>query len=299
MNIHLNLQDNDIYQNWRDKKLNDYPTSVENLIVKIDKPGHPNKREIMRIRQICNRANMVIYEGPEKILEDKRIALNMGHSIGLSDIERSLTTERDGVSELSVSLSGAKSNYIPYSNNPLGWHTDGCYNDLKHPINGFLLHCVRAAENGGENYLLDPDIAYILLREENPEFIDGLTLPDTLTIPSNVESGIIKREKRVGPALSFHSINGSTCDFSLHFRYTSRKSHVIWKEDTRTIGALDFLRKILESENPYIFRIKLKSGSGLIGNNILHNRTKFKDSEHKISKRLIYRIYYRDRVTRI
>ena len=93
MDIHLNLQDNDIYQNWRDKKLNNYPTSVENLIVKIDKPGHPNKREIMRIRQICNRANMVIYEGPEKILEDKRIALNMGHSIGLSDIERSLTTK--------------------------------------------------------------------------------------------------------------------------------------------------------------------------------------------------------------
>ena len=105
------------------------------------------------------------------------------------------------------------------------------------------------------------------------------------------------REKRTGPALSLQYKESLPHEFSLHFRYTGRKSHVVWNDDPRTTGALDFLRKTLQSNCPYIFSIKLKPGSGLIGNNILHNRTAFKDSKHGDSKRLIYRIYYRDRVT--
>ena len=297
MNIPPGLKDNYTYLHWRDKKLNNYPETTEKLIVKIEKPGFPTKQQISEIKQICDKTNMAIYESSEETLENKAIALNMGDSIGLKDIERSLTTEEDGVSELSIANSGERSNYIPYTDKPLGWHTDGCYNDVNHPINGFLLHCVRAADHGGENYLFDPEIAYILLRDENPDFIDGLTLPNTLTIPANIENGVLIREKRTGPALSLQYQKSLSHDFSLHFRYTGRKSHVVWNDDPRTTGALDFLRKTLQSNCPYIFSIKLKPGSGLIGNNILHNRTAFKDSKHEGSKRLIYRIYYRDRVT--
>tara|TARA_B110000438_G_scaffold68975_1_gene69213 strand:- start:30 stop:929 length:900 start_codon:yes stop_codon:yes gene_type:complete len=296
MNIPRDLKNNDTYLTWREKKLHNYPNKIGDLTVKIDKPGQPNTQQIKEIKNICYKTNMAIYEAPEKIIEDKNIALNMGNSIGLKDIERSLTTEEDGVSELSVENSGIKSNYIPYSSKPLGWHTDGCYNDTDHLINGFLLHCVRAAEGGGENFLLDPDIAYILLRDENSEFIDGLMLPDTLTIPPNIKNDIIVRKQQRGPALSFLSQNNMLNYQALHLRYTGRKTHVIWKDDVRTIGALDFLKKTLQGDCPYIFRVKLKPGSGLIGNNILHNRTKFQNGDAEISKRLVYRIYYRDRI---
>ena len=296
MNIPLNIEDNDIYLHWRANKLENYPNKIKDLTVKINKPGQPNKQQIKNIRNICYKTNMAIYEASEAIIEDKEIPLNIGASIGLNNIERSLTTEKDGVSELTETSSGVKSNYIPYSNKSLGWHTDGCYNHKNYPINGFLLHCVRAAEHGGENFLLDPEIAYILLRDENPEFIDGLMFSDTLTIPPNIKNGSVLREQQAGPALSLQSQNNSMNFKNLHLRYTARKTHVIWKDDPRTKAALDFLKKILQGNCPFIFRVKLKPGSGLIGNNILHNRTEFKDRNSARSKRLIYRIYYRDRV---
>ena len=297
MKIPFNLKDKDIYLRWRQSKLEYYPSSIKAITVKISKTGKPNRRQIKELKNICYKTNMAIYEASEEIIEDKNIALTMGDSIGLKNIERSLTTAADGVSELSIASSGIKSNYISYTNKPLGWHTDGCYNDKNRRINGFILHCVRAAEEGGENFLLDPEIAYILLRDENSEFIDGLMLPDTLTIPANIENDTVIREQQSGPALSLQFQNYVKHNGNLHLRFTGRHTHVIWKDDPRTIGAIDFLKKTLQGHCPYIFRVKLKSGSGLIGNNILHNRTKFKDGALTQSKRLIYRIYYSDRVT--
>ena len=139
MNIPLNIEDNDIYQHWRANKLENYPNKTKDLTVKINTPGQPNKQQIKNIRNICYKTNMAIYEASEAIIEDKDIPLKMGGSIGLNNIERSLTSERDGVSELTETSSGARTHYIPYSNKPLGWHTDGCYNHKNYPINGFLI----------------------------------------------------------------------------------------------------------------------------------------------------------------
>ena len=52
-----------------------------------------------------------------------------------------------------------------------------------------MLHCVSPAADGGENGLLDPEIAYLRLRDENPEFIRALMAPDAMTIPANTEEG--------------------------------------------------------------------------------------------------------------
>jgi alpha-ketoglutarate-dependent taurine dioxygenase len=285
------FKSDDVYQIWREEKLIGYPTKVDDLTVRLEQAGQPKSEQVEALREICRKTNMAIYAAPEDIIEDKNIAINLGKALGLKSVERALTTEEDGVSELSVASGGEKSAYIPYTDRPLGWHTDGCYNDADHLINGFLLHCVRAAPEGGENYLLDPEIAYILLRDENPEFIDGLMLPDALTIPANVENGRVIRAEQSGPALSIDPHSKS-----LHLRYTGRKSYVTWRDDPRTQGALTFLKQILGSDSRYIFNVKLKPGSGLIGNNVLHNRTKFIDGEDAATKRLIYRIYYHDRI---
>ena len=296
MNIPKNLNNNEVYMRWRGKKLENYPRKVEDITVKVGRPGYPSKKQIKELKRICSKTNMAIYQATEEIVEDKNIALNMGSSVGLKILERSLTTGNDGVSTLSTTNSEAKGNYIPYTNKPLGWHTDGCYNDADQLINGFILHCVRSAEQGGENHLLDPDIAYILLRDENPEFIDGLMLPDALTIPRNSQNNHILREKKTGPILTIRNENCRTGGGTIHFRYTARKTFVDWKEDTRIMGALNFLKQTLQNKCPYIFRVKLNPGSGIIGNNVLHNRTKFQDGDSEYTKRLIYRIYYQDRI---
>ena len=290
------LSNNDTYMHWREKKLENYPSKVEDITVKVGIPGYPNKQQIKELKRLCGKTNIAIYDAAQEIIEDKNIALNMGLSLGLKIIERSLTTDEDGVSELSTTNTNARSSYIPYTNKPLGWHTDGCYNDTNQLINGFLLHCVRSAEQGGENHLLDPDIAYILLRDENPEFIDGLMLPDALTIPQNSQNSRILREKKTGPILTILNENCMPDVGTIHFRYTSRKTFVYWKKDARITGALDFLKQTLQNDCPYIFRVKLKPGSGLIGNNVLHNRTGFQDGDSEYTKRLIYRIYYKDRI---
>lgn len=293
MTMPSDLEDSDVYLKWREEKLLGYPTNIDELTVQIDAAGQPNSQQIEALRGICQKTNMAIYAAPPDVIEDRNIPIKLGASLGLKRIERPLTTAADGVSVLAVSKGGEKSAYIPYTDRSLGWHTDGCYNDENHLINGFLLHCVRAAPEGGENYLLDPEIAYILLRDENPEFIDGLRLPNALTIPENIENGQVIRAEQSGPALSINPDNNA-----MHLRYTGRKTYVTWLDDVRLQGALDFLKQILASDSSFIFKAKLKPGSGLIGNNVLHNRTKFIDGEDPADKRLIYRIYYHDRIAK-
>jgi hypothetical protein len=286
------IQNPDTYRRWRDAKLSAYPASIDALTVPVDEPAAPAKDQIYELAQICGRANMAIYEGPGGTGEDKRVPIAMGRALGLKNVERSLTTENDGVSALEVAAGGPKSAYIPYTDRRLGWHTDGCYNDDDHAINGFILHCVRAAREGGENFLLDPEIAYIYLRDENPDYIDGLMQPNALSIPANEKDGKIIRAAHSGPALALDPIT-----HALHLRYTARKSYVAWLDDARVLGALEFLEAMLSDDCSHIFRVKLRPGSGLVGNNVLHGRTKFEDGDGPGDKRLIYRIYYQDRIS--
>jgi len=45
-----------------------------------------------------------------------------------------------------------------------------------------LLYCAQDATEGGENQLLDHEIAYILLRDADPRFIEALMHPAAMTI---------------------------------------------------------------------------------------------------------------------
>jgi len=150
------------------------------------------------------------------------------------------------------------------------------------------LHCVRAAPQGGENLLLDHEIAYMLLRDKNPEYIDALMQRDAMTIPKNVLDGQLVRPDRVGPVFSI------TEQGRLHMRYTARARNVIWKYDPMTQAAQQDLREILNSKTPYHIKAKLEPGQGLICNNILHTRSTFKDAPD--NPRLLYRGRYLDKL---
>jgi hypothetical protein len=67
-----------------------------------------------------------------------------------------------------------RGDFIPYTHKPINWHTDGYYNTLDRRILGMTLHCAQDAEAGGENALLDHEIAYIQLRDANPDYIAAL-----------------------------------------------------------------------------------------------------------------------------
>jgi len=84
-------------------------------------------------------------------------------------------------------------------------------------IHALLLHCEQRAAHGGENALMDHEIAYILLREADPEHIRVFMSDDVMTIPARMEGDYTVREDRTGPVFTVNPLTGN-----LHMRYTVR-----------------------------------------------------------------------------
>jgi alpha-ketoglutarate-dependent taurine dioxygenase len=78
-------------------------------------------------------------------------------------------------------------------------------------------------------------------------------------------------------------------------RYSARTRNIAWKQDASTQAAAEFLLNLFRQDSPFIFRHRLKSGEGVLSNNVLHCRTAFEDSEDAGHKRLLYRARYFDR----
>ena len=288
-NSPFDLYNQSEYERWRDEKLFNYPDKAEQLIVEINDPMNLSNAERSAIIERCNKANMAIYMSQSTDDPDKRLASKLAKQLSLKTLDNNMGSDDDGITSLQVSKSQGRERYIPYSNKAINWHTDGYYNTLDKQIHALNLHCVRPAKCGGENAVMDHEIAYIRLRDKNPEFIHALMAQDSMIIPPNIKGRDVIRPARKGPVFSF------TNDF-LHMRYTARAHYVIWKKDALTQAAVKALEVILHSNDPAIFRLTLKSGWGLVSNNVLHDRSEFEDDEN--ASRLLYRLRYYERLSR-
>ncbi len=284
----FNIDNNDDYEKWRDNKLKNYPTSIENLIVEINDPRTLSKAEYNALLDVCRKTNMVIYTGKTGTDPDPEIPLSIGRAFGVESLDNNWLADDSGLTSLTVADDGVRQRYIPYTNQAINWHTDGYYNSKKHQIHALLLHVVQRASEGGENALMDHEIAYILLREKNPDYIRALMAPKVMTIPARMADGKVARAEETGPVFSI------TEQGNLHMRYTIRVNNVIWSEDAITQDALEYLKLSLHGESPYIFHGLLESGMGLVSNNVLHDRAAFTDS--KEYKRHYYRARYYNRL---
>jgi alpha-ketoglutarate-dependent taurine dioxygenase len=285
------LENVEAYAQWRKAKLNDYPADVAALCVAVDDPRALRETERQRLLQLCRKTNMAIYVSRVGSLADKQIPRRLGEQFGLTRLDGNLLADEDAVTSLQWAPEKAGRGYIPYSNRRLLWHTDGYYNPSERRVRAFVLHCVSPAASGGENTLLDPEIAYLLLRDENPQFIRALMAPDAMTIPANTEDGGENRPAQTGPVFSIDPATGS-----LHMRYTARTRSIEWKADEATHNAVKAMERLLTESSPYVFRYRLAAGEGLLCNNVLHNRTEFADAVDKGLTRLIYRARYYDRI---
>jgi hypothetical protein len=168
------LSETGTYRSWRQKKLKNYPTSIEELIVEIKDPRALTDDEKFLVVRACRKTNMVLYSSPTQGDADKQIILSLGRQLGLNQLDHNWLADEEGVTSLTVREDAKHSHYIPYTDKRIRWHTDGYYNPLHRQIGGLLLHCVNSAASGGENALLDHEIAYIKIRDENPEYIRAL-----------------------------------------------------------------------------------------------------------------------------
>jgi len=285
----FDLNDDAAYQRWREAKLADYPTAAGDLIVEVRDPRNLSESEFTALQQRLCKTNMVIYAGATGADPDKEIPRRMGARFGLLRLDSNYLADDDGITSLTVNPQGEHPNYIPYTNKPIKWHTDGYYNTEERQIRGLLLHCVQSAGEGGDNGLIDPEIAYILLRDANPDFIRVLMRPDVMTIPPGKDGEGGERDAASGPVFSYHAATDS-----LHMRYTARKRNIEWSQDSMTRDTVQYLERLLDSDMPYRFRARLEPGMGLLCNNVLHDRTGFTDPPDG-AQRLLYRARYFDR----
>lgn len=283
----FDLADAEAYRRWRDAKLAAYPSRFEELVVEVGDPRRLTAAEHRALLDRCRRANMAIYAGRTGDDPDTKIPQRMGAQFGLHRLDHNPGAGEDGITALTVV---AGSDYIPYSNRPIKWHTDGYYNRPDRQIRGLLLHCVAAAADGGESGLLDHEIAYLWLRDEDPDYIRALMAPDAMTIPGNLEDPRVMRPDRTGPVFW---VDPETA--TLQMRYTARSRNIVWREDPTLAAARARLAALCEQSSPLIFRATLAAGQGLICNNVLHDRTGFHDHDPAVP-RLLYRGRYYDRI---
>jgi alpha-ketoglutarate-dependent taurine dioxygenase len=234
---------------------------------------------------------MAIYSSNTLGDADKEIPRRLGLQLGLVHLDSHWLTDDDAISPISVRGAeerGERKEFIPYTDKPIRWHTDGYYNPPERTVRGMILHCVQSAASGGESQLLDHEIAYILLRDENPDFIRALSQDDAMTIPPRLDDTGVARAVQSGPVFSVDAQG------FLHMRYTARSISIEWRSDATTQAAIAALAKLLATPTPWTLRGRLEPGMGLACNNVLHDRSGFTESAQQ--RRLLYRARYHERV---
>jgi alpha-ketoglutarate-dependent taurine dioxygenase len=277
------------YRDWRARKLAAYPADAAGLRVEIASLATPSTPEIGAVRKLCRAANMAIYSCPESADIDRETIRRFAAAFGLRRLDRHLLADESGITALSVAAEGRRRHYIPYSNQGLSWHSDGYYNEASAYVRAVVLHCARAAASGGENALLDPEIAYIHLRDADPAYIAAFQHPEAMTIPANREGGVEIRPAVTGPVFSVDPESGA-----LHMRFSARPRNISWRDDEATGAARACLEALLADPRGPVIRCRLSPGQGIIGNNVLHDRTAFRDGES--GQRLVYRARFFDRI---
>ncbi|MEE8285885.1 MAG: TauD/TfdA family dioxygenase [Gammaproteobacteria bacterium] len=287
---HFSLGEAAAYARWRDSKLAAYPLGRQALWVAIGDPASLCRDEQRALSERCGAFNLAFYASPRAAHLTSEDVRGLGRQLGLVVIDHNLCGEADGIAAIRVVEGDRLGEYIPYTDRPLNWHTDGYYNPVDEQIRGVIMHCVRQAESGGESRFLDHEIAYILLRDENPAYVEALMAPDAMTIPANMDGERCLRPARRGPVFSIDPRDGR-----LHMRYTARQRSIAWKAGPAA-EASAFLLECLGGASPYVTRVRFAPGQGVICNNVLHARSAFRDHDAAGRQRLLWRARYRERV---
>ncbi len=286
----FDLDQPEAYARWRAAKLAAHPKRLEELIVDVADPRRLTAQERAAILDLCARTNMAVYRSPVMV-EDKELPRLLGAQLGLHRLDANWLADEDGVSSIAVAPEdegGPRGEFIPYTNKPIRWHTDGYYHPQARRIEGMILHCVRNAGEGGISGLVDHEMIYLALRDAQPEWLRALMASDAMTIPERTDEGGVARPAQSGPVFYLRADGG------LQMRYTARTRSIAWKDDAATRAAVAFIEQLLAGEPPWIFHLLLQPGMGIVANNVPHERSAFTDDAAQ--PRLLYRARYLDHV---
>ena len=277
------------YLRWRERKLAHAIINTNELIVEVKNLHALSETEHAALLTRCRRSNMVIYATRTENIDEKAIR-RFGQQLGLNRMDANWLAGQQGITRITVRADDSvRRAYIPYTDRAIKWHTDGYYNPPERQMKSMILHCSQSAWKGGENRLMDHEIAYLMLRDADSNFIGALSAPDAMTIPERIDEQGIARAASTGPVFSGDAAHGS-----LVMRYTARTRSIHWKQDATTLAAVAMLENLLASDSPHIHHARLENGMGLLCNNVLHDRASFTDDP--AAPRLLLRARYLDRI---
>ena len=255
---------------WAEEKERNIPHNIDGILVNIHDINNVKISEIAKIKETINKCNSCIYSSKIALKSNTNL-LKFVESIGMRTYDRN-NIESNEISTITP-LENNKINYIPYTDKSLNWHTDGYYD--KKSIFSWLLHCVHPATHGGENYLLDHELAlreYVLRYDD----INNLMSEDALTIP---ESKDTSRSE-----ISTYIFSNKNQYKKLHMRFSMRKDNI--GTSPKAGDAVTKLKQTIENDcAKYSLTYKLQKNEGIITNNILHGRKAFKDD--KVKRKLL------------
>ncbi len=286
---------NSAYETWKSDKIKIFKSENAAVPIVLDSLESAPESAVREIKQRIGSMNFALYESnyqPETA-QDTAVSLKkFASNFGLTTHETHRSMSDVGVVELTTSSDEGKLGYIPYTSRPLNWHTDGYYNDGGSPVLAFVLHCHVPAFEGGVNKLVDPEMAYIRMRDENPAFVEAFFHPEAMVIPANVEKDGSVRPPSIGPVFFTDKLSGR-----LQMRYTARSRSIEWRDDPATQEAASWMKDWLASETEYVFTHRLKAGQGVLSNNVLHNRTGFVDDPDGNNQRMMMRMRFHNRIS--
>ncbi|HMO44998.1 MAG TPA: TauD/TfdA family dioxygenase [Rubrivivax sp.] len=286
----FDLADGAAYRRWRDWKLAQRPQQVGELIVDVADPCALSAAERGALLRAIGRGGVALYRSAAGGGE-RHLPRQLGAQLGIQRLDANWLADDDGISPIAVSgrsdAREGRGGFIPYTDRPIRWHTDGYYHPRERTIRALVLHCVRPARQGGENALLDPELAYVALRDAQPEHIRALMQPDAMTIPAREDESGVARAAQAGPVFSVDAGG------RLQLRYTARTRSIVWKDDAPTRAAAAAIEALLAG-SPWVQRVRLEAGMGLVGHNVLHDRSGFVDDP--AAPRLLYRARFIDRI---
>ena len=248
---------------WSAKKDLDIPSNINDLKVSLCDINHVSKAEILKIKEKLIKYNCCIYVSDTDLDGNSKI-MKFARSLGMRTFD-SHNIDDSSISTITADKTENNMGYIPYTDKGLNWHTDGYY-DTK-PIFSWILHCIEPALSGGENFLLDHELAireYVLKHDD----IMCLMSNETFSIPTDE---VAKR------GITSNYICDMNNEYKkLHMNFSMRKENIIYNKDSKS--AMSKLIKIIKEDcKKYHLTYKLSKSEGIVSNNILHGRNAFKD----------------------
>jgi len=289
----INLSASDDFETWAENRLSLYTEArIQQLLepVNLSVTKGFSIEALNRLLSNIRDFSLSLYQVvPNQDLTLESISL-MADQLGLITLDKHLCASEDCISLITNTSSEStpgdvRRRYIPYSNRALSWHTDGYYNPYHQRVQAFILHCQQAASNGGGNSFIDPEVVYILLRRENPAYIEALCHPEVMRIPANIDGETSIRAETASSVFQLDETG-----YLSGMRFSQRKRHIIWRDDPLTRDALACLNDLLDNESMWRIDCKLEAGQGVISNNVLHRRQAYEDDNGQ--KRLYIRARY-------